>query len=110
MSLGDLFEWASAAVYDDLASGSSIPALHRDLQRRYTDLLLQIALLPSFALDQLQMPYATQELARYELQQAQSAVRRGLAARGLDVATRAHLSELAARIDRGLSAQNTRGI
>lgn len=110
MSLQDLFQWSSASIYDDVASGSPIPELHRDLQRNYTDLLLQIALLPSFALEQLQVPYETQELARYELQKAQAEVRRGLSSHRLDVATRAHLSELAARIARGLNAQNTRGL
>lgn len=110
MSLQDLFEWSSSAVYDDVASGTPIPEMHREMQRRYTDLLLQIAMLPSFALDQLQIPYETQELARYELHRAQAKVRKGLASRGLDVATRAHLSELASRIARGLSAQNTRAL
>ena len=110
MSLQDLFEWSSSAVYDDIASGTPIPAAHREMQRRYTDLLLQIALLPSFALDQLQIPYETQELARYELHRAETEVRKGLASRGLDIATRAHLAELSSRIVRGLAAQNTRAL
>lgn len=110
MSLQDLFEWCSSAVYDDVASGTSIPQSHREMQRRYTDLLLQIAMLPSFALDQLQIPYETQELARYELHRAQAGVHKGLASRGLDVATRAHLSELSSRIARGLAAQNSRAL
>jgi len=110
MSLQDLFEWSSSAVYDDVASGAPIPEMHREMQRLYTDLLLQIALLPSFALDQLQIPYETQELASYELHRAQAEVRKGLASRGLDVATRAHLAELSSRIARGLAAQNTRAL
>ncbi len=110
MSLQDLFEWSSSAVYDDVASGTPIPAAHREMQRRYTDLLLQIALLPSFALDQLQIPYETQELARYELHHAQAEVHKGLVSHGLDIATRAHLSELSSRIARGLAAQNTRAL
>lgn len=110
MSLQDLFEWSRAAVYDDVASGAPIPELHRELQRRFTDLLLEVALLPSLGLDQLQIPYETQSLARYELQQVAAEVHKGLASHGLDVATRAHLGELASRINRGLSAQNVRGI
>ena len=79
-------------------------------QRRYTDLLLTIAMLPSLGIDQLRMPYATQSLARYELRHARAEVRTSLASRSLDVGTRAHLEELGSRIDRGLSAQNVRGI
>jgi len=110
MSLQDLFDWSAAGVYDDLAAGTPIPEMHREMQRRYTDLLLQIALLPTLALDQLQIPYETQELARYELQHAQAEVHKGLESHRLDIATRAHLSELSARIARGLSAQNTRAL
>ena len=110
MSLGDLFEWSRIAVMDDVASGNSIPELHRELQRRYTDLLLEIALLPSLGLDQLQIPYETQSLARYELKEVQAEIHKSLASRRLDVSTRAHLEELASRINRGLSAQNVRGI
>lgn len=110
MSLQDLFEWSSSAIFDDISSGDPIPELHRELQRRYTDLLLQITLLPSIAMDQLEVPYETQELARYELQQLGIRVHKGLASHNLDVATRAHLSELASRVNRALNAQLPRGI
>jgi hypothetical protein len=110
MSLGDLFEWSRTAVFDDVATGNSIPELHRELQRRYTDLLLEIALLPSLGLDQLQIPYETQSLARYELRQVQSEIHKDLASHRIDVSTRAHLEELASRIHRGLTAENVRGI
>lgn len=110
MSLADLFEWSRQAVYDDVAGSRSIAPLHREMQRRFTDLFLQIAMLPSFAIEALQMPYETQALARYELRRIGSVVRGRLAAGGLDVGTRAHLEELDARIARGLNAQNVRGI
>jgi hypothetical protein len=110
MSLQDLFEWTRAAVYDDVAAGRPIPELHRELQRRFTDLLLELTLLPSISLDQLQVPYEAQALARYELHRVLTEVETGLASRKLDVATRAHLAELASRIKRGLSAENVRGI
>ncbi len=110
MSLQDLFEWSRTSVYDDVAAGRSIAPLHREMQRRYTDLLLQVALLPSFAIDQLQMPYGTQSLARYELRRADATVKKGLASKNIDIATRAHLEELDARIVRGLGAQNVRAI
>jgi len=110
MSLQDLFEWSSSAIFDDVASGRPIPELHRELQRRYADLLLQVTLLPSASLDQLEIPYETQELARYELRQLGAQVRKGLQSSHLDVATRAHLQELASRVNRGLDAVLPRGI
>src|SRR5579875_717589 len=110
MSLQDLFEWSSSAIFDDVASGHPIPELHRELQRRYTDLLMQITMLPSLSIDQLQIPYETQELARYELRELGADVRKGLRSSHLGVATRAHLEELASRVNRGLNAVLPRGI
>lgn len=110
MSLQDLFEWSSSAIFDDVASGRPIPELHRELQRTYADLLLQVTMLPSLALEQLQIPYETQELGRYELRKLGVEVRTGLKSSHLDVATRAHLEELASRVNRGLNAVLPRGI
>ncbi|MBV8355168.1 MAG: zinc-dependent metalloprotease [Candidatus Eremiobacteraeota bacterium] len=110
MSLQDLFEWSRQAVYDDVPSGTDISPTHRELQRRFTDLLLQVAMLPSLYIDALGMPYESQSLARYELRRVRDEVRTGEASSRLDVATRAHLEELATRIDRGLNAGNIRGL
>jgi hypothetical protein len=100
MDLSDLFEWTNAAIFDDLGA-HTIPAPHRDLQRRFADLELQIAFLGSGSMDQLGVPREIQSLARYEL--------RGIRARldgayraATDVATRAHLDDLRSRIDTGL--------
>jgi hypothetical protein len=71
---------------------------------------MQVTMLPSLALDQLQIPYETQELARYELRKLGVDVRKGLKSTHLDVATRAHLEELASRVNRGLNAVLPRGI
>jgi hypothetical protein len=42
MDLADLFEWTNAAIFDDLGARTIAPA-HRDLQRRFADLELQIS-------------------------------------------------------------------
>ena len=66
MTLADLFAWSGDAIYDDLGQSSIAPA-HRELQRRYADLQMEIAGLPSAFADQLSLPRETQSLARYNL-------------------------------------------
>lgn len=108
MSLADLFTWTNAAIFDDLGA-ASIPAQHRDLQRRFTDLELQIALLPSGAMDQLGLPREIQALARYELRGVRGRLG-GAIARASDVASKAHLDDLRSRIDGGLTPTAIRPI
>jgi hypothetical protein len=101
MTLADLFTWTNDAIFDDLGV-ATIPPPHRDLQRRFTDLELQIALLSTGALDQLGLPREIQSLARYELRSVRPRLDRAYAA-AADVATRAHLDDLRSRIDSGLT-------
>ena len=100
MDLADLFEWTNAAVFDDLGS-RAIPAQHRDLQRRFADLELEIAFLPSGTMDQLGVPREIQSLSRYELLHIRARLD-GAYRAASDVATRAHLDDLRSRIDSGL--------
>ncbi len=106
MNLGDLFTWTNAAVFDDLGAASIAPT-HRDLQRRFTDLELQIALLPSTAMDQLGLPREIQALARYELRGVRARLD-GAYAAARDVETKAHLDDLRSRIDGGLRPDSIR--
>jgi hypothetical protein len=106
MNLGDLFTWTNAAVFDDLGA-SSIAPTHRDLQRRFTDLELQIALLPSGAMDQLGLPREIQALARYELRGVRARLD-GAYRAARDVETKAHLDDLRSRIDGGLRPASIR--
>jgi hypothetical protein len=106
MDLADLFTWTNGAIFDDLGA-ATIPPTHRDLQRRFTDLELQIALLSSGAMDQLGLPREIQSLARYELRGVRAKLDHAVAA-ATDVATRAHLDDLRSRIEGGLSPAEIR--
>jgi hypothetical protein len=106
MDLADLFSWTNAAIFDDLGA-ASIPPTHRDLQRRFADFELQIALLPSPAMDQLGLPREIQALARYELRAVRGRLDRAYAA-ATDLSTKAHLDDLRSRIDGGLRPDSIR--
>lgn len=102
MSLADLFAWTNAAVFDDVGRPTIAPA-HRDLQRRFGDLEMEIAFLPAAIMDQLALPRDVQALARYHLRLLKT--RLVAAERGAtDTATRAHVEDLAARIGAVLNA------
>jgi hypothetical protein len=100
MDLSDLFEWTNASIFDDLGSRTIAPA-HRDLQRRFADLELEIAFLPSGQLEQIGVTTEIQALSRYELRQVRARLDGAYRAAG-DVATKAHLDDLRSRIDGGL--------
>jgi hypothetical protein len=100
MDLADLFSWTNAAIYDDLGA-RTISAQHRDLQRRFVDLEIQIAFLSSGSMDQLSVPREIQALSRYELREIRGRLD-GAYRAASDVATRAHLDDLRSRIDTAL--------
>jgi hypothetical protein len=108
MTLADLFGWTNAAVYDDLGRTSIAPA-HRELQRRFADLQMQIVALPSAFADQLDLPRETQALARYNLMRLSSRLD-GAVSAARDDGTRAHLVDLRVRVNGVLHAQNIRSI
>jgi hypothetical protein len=100
MDLGDLFAWTNASVFDDLGARTIAPA-HRDLQRRFADLELEIAFLPSGQLAQLGVTTEIQALSRYSLRQVRARLD-GAYRAAADVSTKAHLDDLRSRIDSGL--------
>ena len=106
MNLADLFAWTNAAIFDDLGA-RTISAQHRDLQRRFADLELQIAFLGSGSMDQLGVPREIQALARYELREIRARLD-GAYRAATDVSTRAHLDDLRSRIDTGLHPSTLR--
>lgn len=108
MTLADLFGWTNAAIYDDLGRAAIAPA-HRELQRRFVDLQSAIALLPSFAMDQLSLPRETQALARASLAGVNRRLDGAIAA-AKDGATRAHLDDLRSRIRGVLEPRTNRSI
>jgi hypothetical protein len=108
MTLADLFAWTNAAIYDDLGRARIDPA-HRELQRRFADLQMQIVALPSAFADQLNLPRETQALSRYNLIRLSSRLN-GAVAAARDDGTRAHLVDLRVRVNGVLHAQNIRSI
>jgi Met-zincin/Domain of unknown function (DUF5117) len=108
MTLADLFNWTNAAVYDDLGRGS-IAAPHRELQRRFADLQMQITQLPAAYADLLNLPRETQALARYNLIRLAARLDKAVAA-ARDDGTRAHLVDLRVRVNGVLKATNVRSV
>ncbi len=101
MELSDLFSWMQSTVYGDVRKGTSIPLVHRNLQRNYLALLSRLTNAP-----QPGTPPDAQSMARYELDSLHAQVRRALAHGSYDVMTRAHLEQLASDSQRALNAQS----
>jgi hypothetical protein len=108
MTLTDLFHWMNGAIYDDL-NARTIPPTHRDLQRRYTDLMEQIAVLPAFAMDQFGLPREVQAQARTTLESLNARLPAALAS-AHDAGTRSHLDELHSRVSGILNPTMIRSI
>ena len=108
MTLADMFAWTNAAVYDDVGRATIDPA-HRELQRRFSDLQMEIVALPAPFADQLSLPRETQSLARYNLTRLAARLD-GAVRNARDDATRAHLVDLRVRVRGLLDAHNVRNI
>ena len=108
MDLADLFGWTNAAIFDDLGQPRIAP-LHRDVQRRFLDLEMEIALLPSGVMDQLALPRDLQSIARFELRELRTKLVTAERV-ATDTATRAHLDDLRSRVDAGLHASVTQAL
>jgi hypothetical protein len=102
MDLADLFGWTNAALFDDLGRARIAP-IHRDEQRRFLDLEIEIAFLPSQAMVQLQLPRDLQSIARFELKRLRARLD-GAERAATDTATQAHIDDMRSRIDAALGA------
>ncbi|MFB6247876.1 MAG: zinc-dependent metalloprotease [Salinibacter sp.] len=112
---GDLMPRLTDAIWSELDTrpprALSINSFRRNLQRVYTDRLIDflldttswITITPSAA-DQVTVPEDVRSLARLELTELSDRIGQALDRDGLDRTTRAHLSETKARIDRALEA------
>jgi len=109
MSLDDLFGWMQAAVWDDLTPNlTSIDAIHRGLQRRYTTYLVAVALAPSSLLELLDFPGDTAPLVRYQLRRLDARLTQSLRSPKLDRTTRAHLEDIHNRVAHALEPTTIR--
>ena len=110
MSLADLYGWTQDAVWDDLRPGvASSGPIHRDLQRRYTRLMIAFSLAPGFVIEALGYPGDSAALARFELHRLSGRLAAALRSNHLDVETRAHLEDMQSRVDHALSPGAARG-
>jgi hypothetical protein len=102
MTLADLFTWTQYAMFGDLTNGRPTTQVRRNLQRAYARMLTRMAVrpLPGTPLD-------AQALARVELTDLDSATRKALGNRNLDLQTRAHLASMQIDVERALDARAT---
>jgi len=99
--LSELYSTLTKSIW----TGNATPAgrtagWDRNLQRTYTDMLIQQLVQPY-----PMIPQDAIALSRLNLSRIRSAAQQGLAKQGLDDATNAHLMETIARIDRALDAK-----
>jgi hypothetical protein len=110
MSLGDLYGWTQDTIWDDLRpTMTSSDPIHRDLQRRYTRLMIAFSLAPGFVIEALGYPGDAPSLARFELRRLSGRLAAALHSTHLNVETRAHLEDMQSRVDHALSPNATRG-
>jgi len=112
---GDLMPRLTDAIWSELdaspARSVEVNSFRRNLQRVYTDRLVDFALGTTSWItitygdaDQVRTPEDVRSLARLELVELSDEIGRVLDRRSLDRDTRAHLSETKVRIDRALDA------
>lgn len=107
-TMADMFEEVQAAIWTELKGNSTnINSFRRALQRDHLKRLTGLVMRPNAS-----VPEDAATLARYNLTQLNSHIKAALSARGarMDLATRAHLQETAARIDETLKAQQQRSV
>ncbi|HEV3158187.1 MAG TPA: zinc-dependent metalloprotease [Candidatus Baltobacteraceae bacterium] len=103
ISLADVFSWTQNSVYGDIFARQPIKGeVRRNLQRRYTRLLVELAMNP-----QSETPYDAQALARHELTDLARRLHDELTRNQADLQTRAHLEAMNVDVDRALNATQT---
>lgn len=102
MSISDLFNWTQDSVYGDLRGRNlaNVPLLTRNLQARYTRLLVTLALTPPKG-----TPSDAQALARAKLVSLSSTLRQALDSNSLDDISRAHLALLQSQVSLALAGR-----
>lgn len=99
-TVAEMFSTLTGAIWTELGSGASArttDGVRRNLQRIYTDQLAALA-------NSRAVPGDASALARLELSELSRRLGRALAQARVDRATRAHLAETKARVDRTLEA------
>ena len=103
VTIPELMNALSTAVWSELQNGGNVPAMRRDLQRAYLDALVALVVEPPEG-----TPADARAVARMELRRIGERVE-GASAASSDAYTRAHLEESRARIAQALDASITIG-
>jgi len=101
LTLAELFETVSDAVWSELSGKSEISSLRRNLQREHLERLIDLSL-PSEAASASMRTIAN--LAVAELREIDERIEERQAAGGLDPYSAAHLADASARIEKALEA------
>lgn len=101
MTLADLFTWTQRSIYGDIGRATTTTQIHRNLQRRYANLLSTLVLNPPKG-----TPYDAQSFARYELSDLNGKLGTALKQRNLDLQTRVHYEALRSDVQRTLQARS----
>jgi hypothetical protein len=99
LTIPELLESLSAAIWSELRTGSSVPAMRRDLQRAHLERMIELVTdAPNGT------PADARALARMTLEDLGNDMATALGSRELDAYTRAHLNESRVRVERALAA------
>jgi hypothetical protein len=99
VTIPELMEALSAAVWREVEQGTSVPAMRRDLQRAHLERMIALVTdAPGGT------PADARAVARMTLEELVGGLTTALARPGLDAYTRAHLNESRARGERALAA------
>jgi hypothetical protein len=101
--LSELYDTVQNAVWSELATGGSIPAVRRDLQRDHLRRIIASLTKPSPS-----APADSRALQRENARTLQRQIQAVLVRNNLDKETRAHLSEAANTLDEALKAPMVR--
>jgi hypothetical protein len=99
LTIPELMESLSDAIWSELRTGASVPAMRRDLQRVHLERMIELVTdAPNGT------PADARALARMTLEDLGNAMAAALGSRELDAYTRAHLNESRVRVERALAA------
>ena len=99
LTIPELLESLSDAIWSEARAGTSVPSMRRDLQRAHLDRMIELVTdAPGGT------PADARSVARMTLEDLGNDLAAGLGSRDLDAYTRAHLNESRVRIERALAA------
>jgi len=99
LTIPELLESLSDAVWAEVRAGTSVPSMRRDLQRAHLDLMVRLVTdAPNGT------PADARAVARMTLEALGNDLLAAMGSRDLDAYTRAHLNESRVRVERALDA------